>query len=144
MLESFLPVDLGRIDVILGMSWLYTMGYMGVDLSNLAMTFTRGNLKLLLKGDAALTKAEVTMKTMVSNWEEGDEGFFIEFQNITIENEDGRKVDPSKLQEEPVHLVIERLVREYECIFQTPTQLPPKRSIDHQIVMKEGKRPINV
>lgn len=31
VMENFLPIDLGRIDVILGMSWLHTIGYMGVD-----------------------------------------------------------------------------------------------------------------
>lgn len=31
ILENFLPLHLGQIDIILGMSWLRTMGYMGVD-----------------------------------------------------------------------------------------------------------------
>lgn len=45
------------------------MGYMGVDWPNLTMTFTRGDSKVVLRGDAALTKAKVTMKTIISNWE---------------------------------------------------------------------------
>lgn len=74
VLENFLPLDLGQIDIILGMLWLRTMGYMGVDWPNLTMTFTRGEVKVVLRGDATLTKAEVTMKTLISDWETEDEG----------------------------------------------------------------------
>lgn len=42
-----------------------------------------------------------------------------------LESEGKGKIDPLELQEEQVHSIIERLVREYESIFQTPTQLPP-------------------
>lgn len=37
-----------------------------------------------------------------------------------------------------VHPIIKRLLRENEEVFETPTKLPPKRTIDHQIVMEEG------
>lgn len=47
LLENFLPLDLGRIDVILGMSWLHTMGYMGLDWPNLTMAFMRGDSKIV-------------------------------------------------------------------------------------------------
>lgn len=98
----------------------------------------------MLRGDATLTKAEVTMKTMISDWETEDEGFLVEFKGMTTETEGGEQFDPVKAQEKPTHPVINRLVREYELIFESLTQLPPKRNIDHQIILKEGQNPINV
>lgn len=62
VLENFLPLDLGRLDVILGITWLYTMGYMGVDWPTLTMTFARGGSLVVLKGEASLTKADSLMK----------------------------------------------------------------------------------
>lgn len=110
VLESFFPLELGHLDIILVMAWLYTMGYMGVDWANLTITFTQGNSKVVLKGDASLTKAEVSMKMMISNWEEEDQGFLIEFQSLMLELKVEGKVDPLKLQEEQVYPEIERPV----------------------------------
>lgn len=62
--EDFLPFDLGRVDVILGMQWLYSMGYMGVHWLILTMTFTKGDQQVVLKGDPSLTKAEVFSSLM--------------------------------------------------------------------------------
>ncbi|KAL9419679.1 hypothetical protein AB3S75_037448 [Citrus x aurantiifolia] len=36
------------------------------------------------------------------------------------------------------------LLQNYKELFQEPTQLPPKREIDHCITLKEGTEPINV
>lgn len=52
---DFLPLDLGRMDVILGMQWLCTTGFMGVHWPTLIMTFASGDTQSTLKGDLALT-----------------------------------------------------------------------------------------
>ncbi|CAL9234153.1 unnamed protein product [Arabidopsis halleri] len=36
------------------------------------------------------------------------------------------------------------LLHDFSSIFETPTQLPPQREIEHQIVLKEGSDPINL
>lgn len=138
VLKNFLPLDLGRLDIILGIDLVTYHGLHGSRLGNLTMTFTRVTSKVVLKGDASLTKAKVSMKMMISNWEEEDQGFLIEFHNLVLEPEEGRKMDLLKLQEEQVHSIIKRLIRKNEKVFQTPTRLPPQRGTDHQIVMKEG------
>lgn len=40
--------------------------------------------------------------------------------------------------------VVQTLLKQYVDIFEEPTQLPPKRSRDHQIVLLLGAQPINV
>lgn len=36
------------------------------------------------------------------------------------------------------------LLQRYDGVFQPPTELPPKREIEHRIVLKEGSDPVNV
>ena len=39
---------------------------------------------------------------------------------------------------------MQRLLKEYEDVFQEPSSLPPVREVDHCITLKEGTEPINV
>ncbi|RVW13613.1 Transposon Ty3-I Gag-Pol polyprotein [Vitis vinifera] len=39
---------------------------------------------------------------------------------------------------------MQRLLKEYEDVFQEPSSLPPAREVDHCITLKEGTEPINV
>lgn len=49
-----------------------------------------------------------------------------------------------KLEEATSPATMQELLKNYEELFQEPTQLPPKREIDHSITLKEGTEPINV
>lgn len=64
MVEDFLPIELNDLDVILGMKWLQAMGKMETDWPALTMTFTRGDKRIVLKGDPTLTRMEVSLKRM--------------------------------------------------------------------------------
>lgn len=59
---DLLPIDLGQMDIILGMQWLCTTGFMGVHWPTLTMSFMVGANQVILKGDPALTKSEVSLK----------------------------------------------------------------------------------
>lgn len=61
------------------------------------MTFTRGETKVVLNGDATLTKAEVSMKMMISEWGMEDEGFLVEFKGMSTEREEDAQVDSEKV-----------------------------------------------
>ena len=39
---------------------------------------------------------------------------------------------------------MQRVLKEYEDVFQEPSSLPPAREVDHCITIKEGTEPINV
>lgn len=84
IMEDFLPFELGRVDVILGMIWLCKMGYMEVNWPTLTMTFKSGEKKVT-KGDASLTAAEVTLKTLTQSWEDEDMGFVVEVHHLELE-----------------------------------------------------------
>lgn len=138
--EDFLPLELGSIDLILGMQWLRKMGFMGVDWGALTMSFQVGPDKITLKGDPTLTKAEVSLKKLSKTWTESDEAYLVELRQLSIEElrEDQEELPPSMSKE------VIRLIQDYESIFHLPAGLPPKRGIDHRINIPENQPPVNV
>lgn len=56
IVTNFLPLELGGVDVILGMQWLYSLGITEVDWKNLTMTFLHQGKKVVIKGDLVKLK----------------------------------------------------------------------------------------
>ncbi|KAA0038090.1 ty3-gypsy retroelement transposase [Cucumis melo var. makuwa] len=54
--DSFLPLELEGVDVILGMHWLHSLGVTEVDWKHLIMTFQHEGRKVIIRGDPSLTK----------------------------------------------------------------------------------------
>ena len=55
IVESFLPIELGSKDVVLGMQWLGRVRRMGVDWNKLEMGISLGSTRVVLKGDSNRT-----------------------------------------------------------------------------------------
>ncbi|KAL0560774.1 hypothetical protein IC582_001187 [Cucumis melo] len=140
--EDFLPLELGGVDVILGMQWLYSLGVTVCDWKNLTLTFYDDKKKICIKGDPSLTKARVSLKNLVKTWEEHDHGYLIECRSMGIEI-----AEPITLHKEEKGEIEEKLLPildQFKDIFEWPEKLPPRRSIEHQIHLKEGTNPVNV
>ncbi|XP_031737566.1 uncharacterized protein LOC116402457 [Cucumis sativus] len=58
VVENFLPLELGGVDLILGMQWLHSLGVTEKDWRNLTMSFFHNSRKVVLKGDPSLTKTQ--------------------------------------------------------------------------------------
>ncbi|KAL0539505.1 hypothetical protein IC582_023720 [Cucumis melo] len=144
IVADFLVIELGGVDVVLGMQWLSTTGFMEIHWPSMTMVFMVGSSQVILKGDPSLTKAECSLKTISKTWEEEDQGFLIEFQKIEIEA--GSEVESEKEEEgEESNLpMIRNLLAKNRIIFELPKGLPPKRAVDHRILIQEGQNPINV
>lgn len=70
VVEDFLPLELGGVDVILGMLWLYSLEMTKVDWKNLTMTFVHQGKKVIIRGDPSLMKTKVSLKNMMGTWGE--------------------------------------------------------------------------
>ncbi|KAA0041992.1 Ty3/gypsy retrotransposon protein [Cucumis melo var. makuwa] len=141
--EDFLPLELGGVDVILGMQWLYSLGVTVCDWKNLTLTFYDNEKQICIKGDPSLTKARVSLKNLMKTWEKQDHGYLIECRSIEI-------VELNELmvhQKEEREVTEEKLIpilNQFSDIFDWPEKLPPRRSIEHHIHLKEGTNPVNV
>ncbi|KAL0540733.1 hypothetical protein IC582_020746 [Cucumis melo] len=115
VVEDFLPLELGNVDMVLGMQWLQKQGSMTVDWRNLAMTFAVGDAKVGISGGLPGHGSEKTDR------------------QLTV----GETVEELQLE-------FELLEQEFADIFELPAGLPPLRQIDHRIQLKDGTDPINV
>ncbi|TYK16772.1 Transposon Ty3-G Gag-Pol polyprotein [Cucumis melo var. makuwa] len=126
--EDFLPLELGGVDVILGMQWLYSLGVTTCDWKNLTLTFYDNEKQICIKGDPSLTKARVSLKNLVKTWEEHDHGYLIECRSIEV-----AELKTSHKEEKLIPIL-----NQFSDVFEWPEKLPPRRSIEHQIHLKEG------
>ncbi|TYK22515.1 transposon Tf2-1 polyprotein isoform X1 [Cucumis melo var. makuwa] len=139
--EEFLPLELGGVDVVLGMQWLHSLGITVVDWKNLTLTFYSEGKQISIKGDPSLTKLRISLKSMIKTWVEQDEGFLIECRAVQVHKENERiNTATTTSEDEP----LQNMLKQFEDIFDWPKKLSPRRGIEHQIHLKEGTNPINV
>ncbi|TYK21518.1 Ty3/gypsy retrotransposon protein [Cucumis melo var. makuwa] len=138
--EDFLPLELGGVDVILGMQWLYSLGVTICDWKNLTLTFYDNEKQICIKGNPSLTKARVSLKNLVKTWEEHDHGYLIECRPIeVVELKTFHKEEKEETEEKLIPIL-----NQFSDVFEWLEKLPPRRSIEHQIHLKEGTNPVNV
>lgn len=85
IVEEFLPLRLGSADIILGMKWLETLGTTQTNWKEQTIEFEVGNQRVKLKGEAALGKSLVTLKTMEKELRREKAGMMVEFSNTETE-----------------------------------------------------------
>ena len=121
--EDFLPLELGGVDVILGMQWLLSLGVTVVDWKNLTFIFTGNGKQIHIKGDPSLTKAQISLKSMFRTWGEQDEGFLIECRALEVSNSEYPEqcmTETSLIESDSVQIVL----KQYEDVFEWPEKLP--------------------
>ena len=136
IVDEFLPLELGGVDAILGMQWLYSLGTTEVDWKNLKLTFTHEGKKVKIQGDPSLTKARVSLKKMLKTLGEEDRGFLVECRAL----ERSEVWEEDLIEEESVAVIL----KSFEDVFEWPETLPPRRAIEHHIHLKKGVDPVNV
>ena len=134
MVANFLPLELGGVDGVLGVQWLYSLGITEVDCTILSMTFLHNGKKVIIKRDPSLTKDMVGLKNMIKSWKDSDQGFLIECRVMETVYEEVLTV------EEAVSVVLKK----FEDVFTWSETLPPRRSIEHHIYLKQETDPVNV
>lgn len=88
-----------------------------------------------MQGDSSLQKTQVSIKSMVRNFKEGDQGVMLELRSLSLEDE-GKGI---KLIDEMTEL-LQRHCR----VFDWPNELSPVHSHDHAIVLQIGAKSMNV
>ena len=128
LLDAYI-LDLGGMDMILGVEWLESLGEIRADWKKKTMSFELGGKTINLRG-YQINENNLTMalQEMLLEREATQEGL-TEYQS-----------DLESLQREE----LQKLLLKYQEVFQEPQGLPPKRNIEHSIELKPGAEPINV
>ncbi|MCH79300.1 RNA-directed DNA polymerase (Reverse transcriptase), partial [Trifolium medium] len=129
--------DLGCVDVVLGVEWLRTLGDMIVNWQKQSMSFWFNKQWVTLRGmENHLGVMETLHSVLCKPLWSGLEGW------------EGRKkkVNGEVLQtlEEGQSRSLEHLLNLCADVFQEPKGLPPKRTKEHVINLKEGEGAVNV
>ena len=130
-----LPFELGRVDVILGCDCLRTLGKFSINLNSSLLSFRWGQKKVVLKGSSALATTNVSLKSLLSavKKEEGDCWILLSVMEEISTN------CVSGCPEE-----LEVVLKDFQGLFDVPTELPPRRQQDHAIRLSPGAQPPNI
>lgn len=128
---DFIVLELGNVDVILGVQWLRTLGKCTVDWEHNEWSFCYEGKPVMLRGDPSLHAQNVSLKTLsTSVWKE---------ERIELGHMEEKTSDTVTLPEK-----IEQTLRVYEEVFQKPQGLPPMRGREHSIMLQTNSQPISV
>ncbi|XP_023638085.1 uncharacterized protein K02A2.6-like [Capsella rubella] len=118
------------LDLVLGVQWLSGLGPTVRDWKAQTMEFRWANKVHKLHGLQPQLQ-EARLHEVEKEARNGQTLFAIQVDH----NATTASVIPDDLK---------ALVREYDELFKQPTQLPPHRTIEHRIALKEGTDPVNV
>ncbi|XP_042979958.1 uncharacterized protein LOC122310144 [Carya illinoinensis] len=125
-------LELAGCDIVLGVQWLETLGPITWDFSKLLMTFMCEGKTIEFKG----------MKLNSSVVEDGPKllkATLAKGKGILLQIIGEREV---KEHSAVVEGQFSELLEDFKTVFDEPQGLPPPRSHDHQIILKEGTQPI--
>lgn len=122
--SSFLPLELGSADVILGIQWLETLGNMKVNWKLQILRFKVGSHKYVLQGDPSLCCSAASLKSILKTLQQDGEAMLIEYNGMQLEGEESGEASqiPQSLQD---------VLKEFPEVFDEPRGLPPSRGKAH-------------
>ena len=122
--HDFLPLPLGSVDVILGVTWLEMLGKVIFYYKFSEMEFSLGEWVVILQGDRSLVRSQVSLKSIMKTFEKEDQGVSIELSAVVQwgvgEAREHIADYLSKLQPE-----IQKVLQSFSVVFEPSNQLPP-------------------
>ncbi|XP_074265326.1 uncharacterized protein LOC141587757 [Silene latifolia] len=134
-------VPLGTCDMVLGVQWLSSLGPVLWDFKQLRMQFQYKGKKHVLRGGKRAGVDWVNGKQLQSLIVKGiSTGCSPQLFALSIQSTE----ELTTSEGNPVPTAVQTILDDFKDVFKTPTELPPHRTYDHTIHLKEGTTPINV
>ncbi|MCH99576.1 peptidase aspartic active site, partial [Trifolium medium] len=128
-----LVLDLGGLDVILGVSWLCTLGKVMMDWQALSMQFWYEGKSVVLQGQGTNREEQCFLNAFLEDRQnEVNKEWWIA-NSIKEVRGDGM-----------VDSALHHLLQQYAEVFQEKLQLPPVRTQEHQIKLLADHGPVSV
>nr|XP_027126014.1 uncharacterized protein LOC113742375 [Coffea arabica] len=148
---DLLMLPVGGCELVLGMQWLTTLGDVKWNFGELRMEFMQAGHKVVLRGikqQGLQLIRQNKMQKLLQKPEQIAEAqlcLIRVVQDPTSEPLSLRTISTDISKHQVRHSVeLEHLLDEYSDLFHESNNLPPERSYDHKITLKEGTAPINV
>lgn len=153
---DFRVLPLGGIDAVLGVQWLRLFNLVTFDFHELQLTLVHEGRTIVLQGESDQVSPTIQMmdsgefKQVLNSATHGYFGYL--FGACQGDNEDQLKQQyissglngDSNLAEVKKDEQIEKILQQFASVFQEPQELPPFRTQDHHIRLKEGSQPMNI
>lgn len=141
--ELAMPVYLLPVvgaDLILGASWLATLGPHVADYATAVIKFFHQNQFITLKGDQEMGSAEAQFHQLrrMNSTDTICECFTVQMIQTSPHTDTILEL-PENMEPE-----LTTLLQTYRQVFDTPTGLPPDRNQNHAISLMEGAKPVKV
>ncbi|GJS81189.1 reverse transcriptase [Tanacetum coccineum] len=124
-------------EMVLGIQWLSTLGWIRCDFRNLVMEYTYNNRKIVLKGTQ-----QATIQWMQGKPKKKGKFVTTELSAMSV------CVCPATLMQMEAKnshsKEVEILLEEFKSVFEMPKNLPPKRTHDHRISLVLNTHSVNV
>ncbi|KAF5475612.1 hypothetical protein F2P56_007404, partial [Juglans regia] len=129
---SYFVLPLAGCDGVLGIQWLASLGSINWNFSALQMQFQWEGKSVWFKGLQLQQTSFLDCHKMFLNSCYHGKGLILQLQ-----------ATPTLLSNEVNHPELKQVLSEFTQVFKEPTGLPPMRSHDHRIILKEGTSPIS-
>ncbi|XP_071687165.1 uncharacterized protein [Rutidosis leptorrhynchoides] len=141
--ESYMVLlPLGGCEMVLGIQWLWTLGDIKWNFEALTMLFTYKGKRIKLRG---MRKSMVQwLNGKKTNKSVGSQQAHLNAMYLCVYPTTLCSMDIDVQKEEKQSEGLTILLNEFNDIFEVPTSLPPKRTFDHRIPLKEGTQPLNI
>ncbi|XP_057416101.1 uncharacterized protein LOC130710765 [Lotus japonicus] len=126
--KNFYLFNLQGVDIVLGLDWLASLGEVKADFGKLVLSIKQGDEWITISGDPSLTKTQLSLAAFMQVRKAEKEGLLL---HCTDAGEDIRP-------EITVPGELLGVLQQFDEVFQDPKGLPPSRSHDHAIHLKEG------
>ncbi|GJV31041.1 retrovirus-related pol polyprotein from transposon 17.6 [Tanacetum coccineum] len=141
---DFFAMPIGGYDVVLGINWLSTLGEIKFDFKLLYMEFNWNDKVIRFNGRPKITH-EWDKSTDLIDKGPSEQAYLINYATPDTQFCDVKLIVPTWMQNQPtLQFELQQLLDAFSDVFDSLTQLPPKRILDHSIKLTEGSNPVNL
>ncbi|GJW88274.1 putative nucleotidyltransferase, ribonuclease H, partial [Tanacetum coccineum] len=129
-------------DMVLGIQWLSTLGYINRNLKNLTMKFNYQGNKIMLRGSQNESLQLIQGKQVIikGQWKQAQLALMI----VCVYPAQLMQIQREAADTSDNNLPIQHLLSTCADVFVVPTELPPQRTKDHAITLIPNTLPITV
>ncbi|KAF7813726.1 Ty3/gypsy retrotransposon protein [Senna tora] len=128
-------LDIKGADIVLGVQWLAELGDITINHKDLTMSFQRGEEAVRLQGESILHQDPINGKGIRKLMTHNSLACLYSMSTIIEHEVPGFDTLPAEIKE---------VLTKYSAVFGDPTQLPPKREVDHKIDLLPGSKTVAV